>query len=272
MNKYGELSKYHGCGNDFIIAEYKEGVDYNELAKKTCNRNAGIGADTFIMIKKTDMFEVYFYNVDGSQAPMCGNGIRCAAAYLYDNDLMKDDVYELRTLSGIRKVWRLDNEYLINMGTPDFRKETLSIEESITDNDELFNYTYNYEDEEYNLNAVFMTTHHLVIPVDSLEITDEVGDYFCTHPMFKKMINVNFVQIIDENTIKLRTYERGCGWTGACGSGSSSSVVVLNRKGLVNKEVKVLYKYGTLTIKLIENEVFMQGPAVRIANKINYFG
>ena len=117
-----------------------------------------------------------------------------------------------------------------------------------------------------------MTTHHLVIPVDSLEITDEVGDYFCTHPMFKKMINVNFVQIIDENTIKLRTYERGCGWTGACGSGSSSSVVVLNRKGLVNKEVKVLYKYGTLTIKLIENEVFMQGPAVRIASKINFFG
>ena len=145
MYKCGKLSKYHGCGNDFIIVEYKEGVDYNDLAAKTCNRNVGIGADTFIMIKKTDMFEVYFYNADGTQAPMCGNGIRCAAAYLYDNDLMKDEVYELRTLSGIRKVYRVGNEYLINMGTPNFSKEALSIEESVTDTNEMYDFNYEYK-------------------------------------------------------------------------------------------------------------------------------
>jgi len=265
------FSKYHGCGNDFIIMEYVEGVDYNTLSRDICNRFTGIGADTFIMIKKTDMFEIYFYNADGTQAPMCGNGIRCAAAYLYDNDLMKEDIYQLRTLSGIRTVYRVGNEYMINMGKPDFSKQTLSIEPSINDSYELYDYKCEFKGKEYNLNGVFMTTHHLVIPVDDLDITDEVGEYFCTHPMFLKMINVNFVKVIDENTITLRTYERGCGWTKACGSGSSSSVVILNRKGLVNKEVKVLYQYGTLTIKLVNGEVFMQGPAVRIANKINYF-
>lgn len=265
------FSKYHGCGNDFIITLYEENVNYNELSKKMCNRYTGIGADTFIVIKKTDMFEVYFYNADGTLAPMCGNGIRCAAAYLYDNDLMKEDVYNLRTLSGIRKVFRLGNEYLINMGKPDYTKYRLDIDETVTDNDELFDYNHIYKDVKYNLNAIFMTTHHLVIPVDSLDISDEVGNYFCTHPMFTKMINVNFVKVIDKNTIKLRTFERGCGWTKACGSGSSSSVAVLNRKGILDKEVKVLYEYGTLTIKLVDDEVLMQGPAVRIADKINFF-
>ena len=188
------------------------------------------------------------------------------------------DNYELNDeiRSGMKATWEKGGFSIASFDvwdnrTADFSKETLSIEKNVTNNDELFDYNHEFKGKTYNLNAVFMTTHHLVIPVDDLEITDEVGEYFCTHPMFKKMINVNFVQVIDENTIKLRTYERGCGWTGACGSGSSSSVVVLNRKGFVNKEVKVLYKYGTLTIKLINGEVFMQGPAQRIANKINYF-
>ena len=89
--------------------------------------------------------------------------------------------------------------------------------------------------------------------------------------MFTKGINVNFVKIIDRNTITLKTYERGCGWTKACGSGSTSSVCVLNKRGLVNDKVNVLYEYGTLTISKENDEFYMAGPAVKVADNISFY-
>ena len=153
------------------------------------------------------------------------------------------------------------------MGYPSYKKEDIDLE---YEKEELFNEEFEFKGKKYNLNALFFTTHHLVIPVDDLNIPDEVGEYFCTHPIFTKMINVDFVKIIDSNTISQRTYERGCGWTKACGSGATSSVNILQRKGLVNDKVKVIFEYGELIISKEKDGYYMTGPATKIADNINF--
>lgn len=257
--------KYHGCGNDFIITEYNKNYDYNDLTKKICNRYIGIGADTLIVVKEEkENYAVFFYNSDGSKAPMCGNGIRCAASYLDETKgvFKLNNVIKIKTDSGVRTVYKENNQYLINMGKPSFNKEDLSL--SICE-DEMIDYKHLYQNKEYYLNAVFMTTHHLIIVVDDLNITEEVGRYFCENEMFKKQINVNFVKIINRQTLEIKTYERGVGFTKACGSGTTAAVCVLDRKGLVDNVVNVKYEYGTLTIKKINGDFFLKGPAKKIA-------
>ena len=259
--------KYHGCGNDFIICEHQEGLDYSNITKKICNRFTGIGADTFIAID-SKKYRIWFYNADGTEAPMCGNGIRCAAAYLKHQGCVNTDTINITTDSGIRKVYYKENDlYSINMGKPSYRKEDIDLD---YEKEELFDEEFIFKNKKYNLNALFFTTHHLVIPVDDLNIPDEVGEYFCKHPVFTKMINVDFVKIIDQNTISQRTYERGCGWTKACGSGATSSVAVLQRKGILDNTVKVLFEYGTVIISKENDEYFMTGPAEKIADNINF--
>ncbi len=262
-----EYAKYHGCGNDFIICEYNKDIEYEDLAKKICNRYIGIGADTLVVIEPL-LPRVWFYNADGSLAPMCGNGIRCAAAYLKEKGYVKESTLDITTDTGIRKVYYLDNDlYSINMGSPSYKKEDLDLDYQ---KDELFSETFVFKSQEYNLTAIFFTTHHLIIPVDDLNISSEIGEYFCKHPIFTKMINVDFVKVIDEKTIIMKTYERGCGFTKACGSGATSSVVVMNRKGLVQDEVEVIFEYGTITITKKNNEYYMTGPATKVAEGIKF--
>ena len=199
---------------------------------------------------------------------MCGNGIRCAAAYLKHQGCVNTETIDITTDSGIRKVYYKENDlYSINMGFPSYKKEDIDLD---YDKDILFDEVFEFKGKKYNLTALFFTTHHLVIPVDDLNITDEVGEYFCKHPVFTKMINVDFVKIIDKNTIATRTYERGCGWTKACGSGATSSVAVLQKQGLLNDKVNVLFEYGQLIISKEEEGYFMTGPAERIADNINF--
>lgn len=259
--------KYHGCGNDFIVCEHQDNINYPELTRNICNRYTGIGADTFIEIDSKNK-KIRFYNADGSVAPMCGNGIRCAAAYLKQYGGVVSEEVDIITDSGVRKVYYKENNlYSINMGFPSFNKEDIDLD---YEKDILFNEDFEYNNKIYNLNALFFTTHHLVIQVDDLNISDDVGEYFCKHPMFKKMINVDFVKIIDENTIIQKTYERGCGWTKACGSGATSSVCVFQKKGLLKETVKVIFEYGELIISKQNDGYYMMGPAVKIAENINY--
>lgn len=269
------FAKYHGCGNDFLIMEEtKEIKDYNELVKKACNRYVGIGADTFITIEDGQIPKVNFYNADGSEAPMCGNGIRCAAAYLRNHLNKNLNEYEILTASGVRKVYYQAEMYKINMGKPSYDILKLDIDERLFCKKELFDETYEYIDENYNLNAVFMTTHHLVIPVSNeislLDISDKTGNYFCNHPLFKKKINVDFVKIVNKNHIEMRTFERGVGWTKACGSGACSCFAVLNRKKIIGDVMTAHFEYGELVITKEDEEIYMKGPAVEISKRIEF--
>lgn len=262
-----KFQKYHGCGNDFLICEYNENIDYEVLTKKICNRYIGIGADTLITIDYKNLI-VKFYNSDGTEAPMCGNGIRCAAAYLKKNKIISSNTIKLNTYSGIRTVYYMDNElYKINMGSPSYEKKDIDLNYN---KNYLFNEEYKYKNKMYNLSALFFTTHHLVVVVDDLNISDEVGKYFCEHPMFLKGINVDFVKILDSETLQMKTYERGCGWTKACGSGATSSVAVLNKKGIIKDNVTVKFEYGEINIIKENDEFYMIGPAVQVSDNIEY--
>lgn len=257
--------KYHGCGNDFIIINHNKNINYSEFTKKVCNRYIGIGADTLIVVDDKKEPSVRFFNADGTEAPMCGNGIRCVARFLNDEYQRSEKVYTIKTLSGDRIVFCEDGLYKINMGKPDYSCAKLSIN---SEKKEFFEEMMPYDGKEIEVNAVYMTTHHLVIIVENFDSIDNMGKYFCENKIFEKKINVNFVRVINENEVKIKTYERGVGWTKACGSGTCAVFSVLNRKKIISNEMIANYEYGKLIISKENNEIYMKGPAVQVAKDI----
>lgn len=266
-------SKYHGCGNDFIVGIYDENIDYAKFSKKICDRHTGIGADGLLIarIDEEKEIEMLFYNADGSRAPMCGNGIRCFAYFSLQEKLIDSEEFEVNTLAGKMGIKVLSREPFIgkiNLGRPIFSSKVLDIN---TNKETFLNEIIMVNGWRIKVDAVFMATHHLVVIVEDLEevINSDLGEKLAKHKIFTKGINVNFVQVIDNNRIIMKTYERGVGWTLACGTGASASFVILHQKGLCEDELTVQLELGELKIRYNDNkEVLMEGPAVWIARNI----
>jgi diaminopimelate epimerase len=261
------FAKYHGLGNDFILVEEEEvqTFDAGNLAKALCNRHTGIGADGLIVLRQKPPLEMFFYNSDGSTAPMCGNGIRCLAHYLYTSGLSLNK-YAVKTGAGEIHVEVVSEEPFlakINMGKPDFNPANIPVN---TNQKEFINQTLTiYDNEVVALSSVFMGTVHTVVFVDDLEKIniEKTGEAICHHPLFPNRTNVNFVQVIDRETLRVRTYERGVGPTLACGSGCCASAVISEKLGHTGATVRVELALGVLQIEAGEN-VYMTGPAVRV--------
>lgn len=265
--------KYHGCGNDFVIGMYNQREDYSLLAKKYCDRHLGVGGDGLILAEKVkDVIKMHLYNSDGSIAPMCGNGIRCFANYCLDMGLVSGNEFVINTLSGDMKiVVESRNPFFckVNLGKADFSSKKLEIK---TNKDIFFDEKIVIGKKEVLVSAVYMATHHLVVIVDDLEkaIQSNIAIDLAKQDIFTAGINVDLVQIIDKENIKMKTFERGAGWTLACGTGASAAYVVLNKKGLCNNELKVHLLLGTLKITSVNDEVIMSGPSECVAKEI-YF-
>lgn len=235
-----KLTKMQGCGNDFVIidfAEYeKTGLKMNELAKKVCDRNFGVGADGMIIpdvTVKTADIGWYFYNSDGSTAQMCGNGMRCFAKYVYDNKLVDKKSFSVQTLAGIIKPELLDNGLVkVNMGTPilDDKKIPFFGERKIT-----------VLDKEFEIFPVSMGNPHCVIFTkdEPMEYAIKYGPYIEKHEYFPEKTNTEFVKIKSKMEIDMRVYERGCGITLACGTGACASVTACVLNNLTEQKVKV---------------------------------
>lgn len=262
------FSKYHGCGNDFIILteEAASGRSYPELAKQICHRALGIGADGLIIVKQNPL-EMVYYNSDGSRAPMCGNGIRCFAKYCFDEGICKEDEYFVETLAGTMGVRIVEQEPFlveIKMGKPNFEPESCKIE---TDEGDFLKKKLQLKDQIIEVSSCFMGTIHTVVWVEQLEDVnlEKLGEVISNHPIYTEKTNVNMVQIIDRKTLKLMTYERGAGMTYACGTGACASVVIGALEGKCEKEADVILPYGKLHIvQKQDDEVMMTGPAVKI--------
>lgn len=266
------FTKYHGCGNDFIIVR-EEAVaqqSYPELAKKICHRNLGIGADGLIIVK-SDPLEMIFYNGDGSRAPMCGNGIRCFAKFCYDEGICTDRTYPVITLAGvmiIRVVSLVPFLVEVNMGKPDFDPKKSFIQ---TDQEQFLNQRLLLADGEAEVNSCFMGTIHTVVWIEDLDKIDaeSLGKEISNHPIFAEKTNVNMVQVLNDHTLRLKTYERGAGMTFACGTGACASLVIGALQGKCGKEADVLLPYGQLhIIQKSDDEVMMTGPAVKIGQGV----
>lgn len=258
-----KFEKYHGCGNDFLIVQ-DEGLDYREITKKVCNRNTGFGADGLI-VAGTNPLRMMLYNQDGSIANMCGNGIRTLACYFVKHAFVSDDIFTIETLDGPKQVEVIShNPFIvkINMGTYSLDKDKMGF----TGND-MLNHEIVFENKTYITHNIFLGTYHTIVYVDCVdEVTEALGNYLMSHESYKYGSNIDFVEVIDKDTLKVRTYERGIGFTKACGTGSSASYVISKLFNKCNNPVKIILLYGTLKISEQDGNIYMEGPATYIGS------
>lgn len=256
-----KFAKYHGCGNDFIIIDDAPTLEYSKLAKALCNRVLGIGADGLIAVKK-DPLTMIFYNADGSEGTMCGNGIRCFAKYCLDHGIISGNFYEIVTPAGLYRVENLGHDrFRVKMGKPDFSTVTLKMNTKLP----VF---WKQQLHGIEVTAVYTGTVHAVVYVSELEsvLTGNLGALISNDPVFADRANVNFVQILDEKNFRVRTYERGVGWTFACGTGATASYAVGKLDGICHDSVSIHFPYGTLLIEEIEDTLYLSGEACHIAS------
>ena len=264
-----KFQKMHGLGNDFIIFSELDPnkFDLPSLAIQLCNRHQGIGADGIILILPSEIADVRMriINSDGSEADMCGNGIRCFAKYVYDNKILPHSSFTIETGAGIMipELIVEDGKVLfvkINMGAPVLERSEIPMEGALGNviNEPIF-----ISGKELRITSLLMGVPHTVVFVDNVEDMDivTIGKEIETHPSFPKKTNVNFVEIINQKEIRIRTWERGAGSTLACGTGSCASVVAACLNGKTGYEVTVHLALGDLLIEWIDGLVYMTGTA-----------
>ena len=279
-----KFEKYHGAGNDFIIVNEKELIekgipDYSDLAQAICNRRYGVGADGLIILKYVaNMPFMFFFNSDGSQAPMCGNGIRCFAHYLKNNRIKIENEFAVKTVPGdlmIQTFTEENSEELlvkVNMGKPIFDIKKLIN----TEKEQFLKEKIDINGKEIEISYIFMGTDHSVIFVNDFQDydIDELGSKIENYlELFPKKVNVNFVKVNDKNNMEVITWERGAGRTLACGTGVTASAVLARIFGYVDENVKVKVPGGRLFIdyKGEGYDAFMTGPSEKIAEGIYLF-
>ena len=279
-----KFEKYQGAGNDFVIVSEKELIEkgipeYGEFASQVCNRHFGIGADGLIILKYVaSMPFMFFFNADGSQAPMCGNGIRCFSHYLVNNHLVDGNEFVVKTVPGdltIRVNYdeeKDDFSARVNMGKPIFNiKELIN-----TEKEQFLREKINIDGKEIEISYIFMGTDHSVIFVNDFSDydIDEIGKKIENYTdLFPKKVNVNFVKVYDRKRMEVITWERGAGRTLACGTGATASAVLARTFGFVDNKVNVKVPGGQLVIEYEdgENNAFMTGPSEKIAEGLYKF-
>ena len=267
-----KFTKMNGLGNDFVILDYEEYKNTkfspDNLAKKLCNRNFGIGADGLIIVnpnsQNTDISWI-FYNSDGSVAQMCGNGMRCFARYVYDKKFVDKKEFSVETKAGtIIPEIISENEIRVNMGRP-----ILEPKEVPCKSENNLNIPYTLGDKKFLLNAVSMGNPHCIIFVenDSKKFALEYGSKIECDGLFPEKTNVEFVEILSKNEVNINVWERGCGITLACGTGACATTVAGILNGYLTNKVKANLPGGALTIEWngsksdTNHNVFMSGRA-----------
>ncbi|MEZ4908571.1 MAG: diaminopimelate epimerase [Saprospiraceae bacterium] len=265
--------KMHGLGNDFIIPEGQlpEGVDISYIARVLCDRHTGVGADGILLVLPSEIaeFKMRIINADGSEAEMCGNGIRCFAKYVYEEGKTKNTIFDIETLAGnIKPELILENgkvfKVKVNMDLPKYLNNENEIIQNIEslEKDKIHK-ELTLKSNDLEVTSFIMGVPHTMVFVDEIDFQQVVntGSEIEKNPEFINGTNVNFVEVINENEISLSTWERGAGRTLACGTGSCASALASFYNGMTNNNVTVHLELGDLFIEIEENAVYMTGPA-----------
>lgn len=266
-----KFTKMHGIGNDYVYVNcFEESVkNPAEVSKFVSDRHFGIGSDGLILISPSAIadFRMNIYNADGSQAEMCGNGIRCVAKYVYDYGLTDKTEISVETLAGI-KYLRLQVEngkvasVEVNMGAPilESKEIPVAVEES-----PVVNVPVEVKGKIYHMTCVSMGNPHAIIFMNNVKDLDieAIGPYFENHTVFPKRTNTEFVEVLDRNTVNMRVWERGSDETLACGTGACATTVACILNDKTENEVTVHLLGGDLKIRWDReaNQVYMTGPA-----------
>ena len=269
-----KFTKMHGLGNDYV---YIDAINQNienesSLAQFVSNRHFGIGSDGLILICKSDVadFKMKMFNSDGSEAEMCGNGIRCVGKFVYDKGLTNKTTVKIETLAGIKtlilntKDGKVETAR-VDMGEPILEAEKIPV---ISNENPVKNLNLTAEGEKFKFTCVSMGNPHAITIVDSTEKFDveKYGKVLEVDKAFPKKANIEFAQIVNKQNIKMRVWERGAGETLACGTGACATAVACNLNGLTERKVKIELLGGNLEIEWNkeDNHVYMTGPAVTV--------
>ena len=264
-----KFTKVHGLGNDFVLIEdLKNGnADYSELARKLCRRQTGVGADGILVVQESETCDIRMriINADGSEAEMCGNGIRCFAKYVYERGLTHKTDLTVETLAGVMrpKLTVKDGKVLsvtVDMGKPGLERAVIPAKGE----GNLISEPIIAAGREVTITSVLMGVPHTIVFVENALDCDltVVGPAIEKHELFPRGTNVDFVQVIDEKTLRVRTWERGCGPTLACGTGACASAVCAHLNNKTGREVDIELELGALHIEwAADDTVFMTGPA-----------
>lgn len=258
----------HGNGNDFVVINALD-QNYPQLAakaKEICDRRFGIGCDQLLIVRPSETadLKMLIYNNDGSEVEMCGNGIRCFALYAKKHNLVKEHELTVETLGGIKKIRILHQLVEVDMGEPILEAAEIPVNlEGM-----VIGKNVEVNGENYSITCVSMGNPHCIQFVENVDDfpVHKIGPVFEKHTLFPKRINVEFAQIIDKNSIKLRVWERGAGETLACGTGACATLVAAVLTGHTNRKVNVRLPGGDLEIHWSEkdNRVYMTGAGVEV--------
>ena len=267
------FTKMEGLGNDYVYVDCTkmqetEIVNLSKSAQKISDRHFGIGSDGLILICQSDVadFRMRMFNSDGTEAEMCGNGIRCVAKYVYDNGLTKNTSINIETLAGIKKIdLTVENGEAIlatvNMGRPILDSKEIPV---LSEENPVKNLKLKAEGREFVFTCVSMGNPHAVTVIDNVDEFDieKYGPILEKDEHFPRKANIEFIQIIDKTHIKMRVWERGAGETLACGTGACAVCVAAILNNLVQKdeEIEIQLLGGNLKIRW-DDFVYMTGPA-----------
>ncbi len=270
-----EFIKMHGLGNDYV---YMDGINQkidnrSELAKKISDRHFGIGSDGLIIICKSDVadFRMQMFNSDGTEAEMCGNGIRCVGKFVYDNGFTNKKNLTIETLAGIKNLELITEddkvkEVKVDMGEPILESEKIPV---ITKESPVKNLNLNVIDMDFKFTCVSMGNPHAIAfineDVTSFDV-EKYGKLVEVNSLFPRRTNVEFINILSKDRIKMRVWERGAGETLACGTGACASTVAAILNGYTDNKITVELLGGNLEIEWNkeDNHIYMTGPATTV--------
>jgi len=264
--------KMHGLGNDYIVIDNRDekisGAEATELAIKLCKRRFSVGADGLLLVSNSAVADVKMriFNADGSEAEMCGNGIRCFAKYCYENDIARKNELVVETLAGNKRTWlNVENGVvqlvMVDMGIPELERSSIPM----AGQDTFINEALQVDGEAYKATCLSVGNPHCVIFVDGVDYfpVERVGSKIENHPLFPNRTNVEFAQVLSENEVKLRVWERGCGETLACGTGACATVVAGNLLRKLGGKVRVHLLGGDLEVEYADR-LLMNGAAEKV--------
>jgi len=264
-----KVSKMHGNGNDFIVVdEFNSEVIPEKMkpdfVRAVCHRRFGVGADGVLFVQRSAVADAKFryFNSDGSEAEMCGNGIRCFSRYIVEEGYAKEGKIKVETLAGVLELdVKFDGTWWIkvDMGSPKFGKDVPAKEV-------VWGRVFDVNGQRFEVYAVNTGVPHAVVFVGDLSF-DIIKPARCIryHSVFPEGINVNFAKVVSDSRIEVRTYERGVeDETLSCGTGSVAVAIVANKLGLTKDNVEIITKGGLLKVEIAEDKAYLIGSANRV--------
>lgn len=264
--------KMQGTGNDCIIIDCLKSSVPNpqRIARRLCHRRLGIGADQLLLLYKSRKadFRMQVFNADGSEAEMCGNGIRCLGRYIKDSNYTSKREMTIETLAGIREIKVTSKAIFVNMGEPKMKGKEIPCNLS----GRIINRPLKIESKDFRITCLSLGNPHCVVFQENLENVDveHFGPLLENYHLFPRRTNVSFVNVTAPREIRVRVWERGVGETPSCGTGATASLIASVLNGFTDRKAKILLAGGKLEVewKKESNEAWLSGPAEKVFDGI----